>query len=282
MGFNNTALQIALFRIKPGYSWYENTGGGGGGHGGGLANHGVSYWYRDADDTLEWTYDYAGFYDSIDDGNGRQWIKRTGGTDPDALAPQQWVPFNVQPSVAQWYAGQENNGLGFYTQGYRGSDSTADGDFASKENTDYGPTLNITYSGAQIAWTGASSSTWDTASLNWNVGGYLGTYGDGDFVTFADGASNPGISVAGGGVSPGSVTINNNSTTYSFSSGSISGSGGLTKQGGGTATLSASNGYSGLTLVQAGRLIVAANFMRWARPAAARSSATARRSASKV
>ena len=257
MGYNNTALQIAPFRIKPGYSWDENTGTGDPGHG--WLNHGVNYKYRDANDTLAWTSQYAGFYDSLDDGNGRPWIKRTGGTVTNAYAPQQWVPFNVQPSAAQWYGGQENNGLGLYMQGAVGSDSTADGYFAAKENTDYGPTLNITYSGAQIAWTGASSSTWDTASFNWNVGGYLGTYGDGDFVTFADGASNPGISVAGGGVSPGSVTINNNSTTYSFSSGSIGGSGGLTKQGSGTATLSASNGYGGLTLVQAGRLIVAAN-----------------------
>jgi len=259
MNYNNTALQIAPFRLKPGYGWYENNGGSGGGHGGGLANHGVSYWYRDANDTLEWTSDYAGFYDSVDDGNGRQWIKRTGGTVTYALAPQQWVPFDVRPSVANWYAGTENNGLGLYTQGYLGSDSTADGDFASKENTDYGPTLNITYSGAQIAWTGASSSTWDGASYNWNVGGYLGTYGDGDFVSFADGAANPAIGVTGGGVSPGSVTINNASTIYSFSGGSINGGGTLTKQGTGQATLSAANGYSGLTLIKAGTLIVAAN-----------------------
>jgi autotransporter-associated beta strand protein len=261
MGYNNTALLIEARRINPGYSWYENTGGGGGGRGGGLDNHGVNYRYRDANDTLLWNpsvYD-AGYYETTYDGSGTNWIKRTGGTVTNALAPQQWVPFNVQPSVAQWYAGQENNGLGFYVQGNVGSDNTAAGDFASKENTDYGPTLVITYAGAQIAWTGASSSTWDAASLNWNVGGYFGIYGDGDFVTFADGASNPGISVAGGGVSPGSVTITNTSTTYSFSGGSISGSGGLTKQGGGTATLSASNGYSGLTLVQAGGLIVAAN-----------------------
>ena len=261
MGYNNTALMIEARRINAGNSWYENTGGGGGGHGGGLDNHGVNYRYRDANDSLLWNpsvYD-AGYYETTYDGSGTNWIKRTGGTVPYALAPQQWVPFNVQPSVAQWYAGQENDGFGFYVQDNVGTDNTADGDFASKENTAYGPILVITYAGAQIAWTGASSSTWDTTSLNWNVGGYFGTYGDGDFVTFADGASNPSVSVTGGGVSPGSVTISNVSTTYSFSGGSINGSGGLTKQGSGTATLSASNGYGGLTLVQAGGLIVAAN-----------------------
>ena len=259
MNYNNTALQIAPFRIKPGYSWYENNGGSGGGHSGGLANHGVNYWYRDANDTLAWTANYAGFYDSLDDGNGRQWIKRAGGTVPYALAPQQWVPFNVQPSVAQWYAGQENNGLGFYTQGYLGSDSIADGDFASHENTGGGPTLDLTYAGAQIAWVGASSATWDSASGNWNVGGYLGEYGAGDWVIFADGASNPNVTISSGGVAPGSVTVNNSATGFSFSGGAINGVGGFTKQGTGLATLSAANTYSGLTVIQAGRLWIAAN-----------------------
>lgn len=259
MNYNNTALQVAPLRIKPGYSWYENTGGSGGGHSGGLANHGVNYWYRDANDTLAWTANYAGFYDSLDDGNGRQWIKRTGGTVPYALAPQQWVPFSVQPSVAQWYGGQENNGLGFYTQGYLGSDSIADGDFASHENTGCGPTLDLTYAGAQIAWVGASSATWDSASGNWNVGGYLGKYGDGDLVTFADGAGNPNVTISGGGVAPGSVTVNNSTTSFSFSGGAINGAGGFTKQGAGLATLSAPNTYGGLTVIRAGRLWIAAN-----------------------
>jgi len=259
--YKNTSIQIAPFRIWPGYSWDEGNGGSGGGHSGGSENHGVNYWYRDYYDSYLWNAGVhdAGFYESTDDGNGRQWIKKTGGTDPEALAPQQWVPFNVQPSVANWYGGTENNGLGLYMQGSRGQDSTGAGDFASKENQDWGPTLVITYAGAQIAWTGASSSTWDTASLNWNVGGYYGTYGDGDFVTFADGASNPSVSVTGGGVSPGSVTITNNSTTYSFSGGSINGSGTLTKSGSGSATLSAANSYTGQTLVKAGTLFVAAN-----------------------
>ena len=99
--------------------------------------------------------------------------------------------------------------------------------------------------------------TWDSSAWNWNVGGLVGSYGDGDFVTFADGASNTGITVTGGGVSPGSVTINNATTTYSFSGGSINGSGELTKQGTGLATLSVANGYGGLTLVQGGQLVVA-------------------------
>ena len=50
--------------------------------------------------------------------------------------------------------------------------------------------------------------------------------------TFADGASNPAIAVAGGGVSPGSVTVSNTSTAYSFSGGGIGGGGSFTKSSG--------------------------------------------------
>ena len=60
-------------------------------------------------------------------------------------------------------------------------------------------------------------------------------------------------------MSPGSVTVSNTATAYSFSGGSIGGSATFTKSGSGTASLLAANGYSGLTLVKAGTLIVAAN-----------------------
>ena len=254
MNYDNTALMIAPYRIKPGYSWFENDKVG-------TSGYGVNFHHRDAGNSLDWTAHYAGFYDSVDDGNGKPWIKRTGGTVPYAYAPQQWVPFDVRPSVANWYSGAENNGLGFYMQGTVGSDSTADGIFSAKENglASYGPSLTITYSGAQIAWGGYASAIWDASAANWNVGGYRGRYGDGDFVTFPESASNSGINIASGGVAPGSVTISNNSTRYSFSGGSISGGGGLTKNGAGQATLSASNNYSGHTLIQSGKLIVAAN-----------------------
>ncbi len=259
MSYDSTALLIDPRRIKSGFSWYENTGVGDPGHG--WNGHGVNFHYRDDANSLEWTSQYAGYYDSIDDGNSKPWIKRTGGTVTNAYEPGQWVPFNVQPSVAQWYAGAANNGLGLYVQGHVGSDNTADGIFSSRESglANYGPYLFITYNSAQISWNGLANSSWDAASTNWTVGGYRGTYGNGDFVTFADGASNPSISVAVGGVLPGSVSINNSSTAYTFSGGSINGSGTLAKQGAGQATLLAGNGYSGLTLVKAGALIVAAN-----------------------
>ena len=103
------------------------SGGSGGGHSGGQSNEGVNYWYRDYYQNYLWNpgiHD-AGFYESTDDGNGRQWIKKTGGSVPYAYEPQQWVPFDVRPSVTNWYGGTENNGLGFYMQGCVGPDATA-------------------------------------------------------------------------------------------------------------------------------------------------------------
>ncbi|HOC57374.1 MAG TPA: Ig-like domain repeat protein [Verrucomicrobiota bacterium] len=250
----DNALWITPYRITNGMSWYENTYNG-------VSGHGVNWKYRDDAQSLPWTLQSAAWYDKIDDGNPLRKIKKEGGSVPDAIAPPAWVTWNVLNSIAQWYGGQQNNGLVLYESGFEGTGSILAGLFSSRENglSDYNPYLAIAYSGAGISWSGASSAAWDSASYNWNVGGCLGTYGDGDFVTFADGASNPAITVTGGGVAPGSVTINNAATTYSFSGGSINGSGTLTKQGAGQATLLAGNGYSGLTLVKAGALIVAAN-----------------------
>jgi autotransporter-associated beta strand protein len=250
----SNALEIKPYRIVPTKSWYENVYIG-------YLGVGVSWRYRDAAESYSWTLESGAWNDKADDGDGTRWIKPVNGLVPGAIAPTNWVDWAVQPTVAQWYASQENNGFALFENNMVGSGSILAGLFYSRDNSDtaHRPTLAITYAGAAINWGGYASTAWDTSTVNWNVGGYRGTYGDGDFVTFADGASNPGISVAGGDVSPGSVTINNSSTTYNFSNGSINGSGGLTKQGTGLATLSVANGYGGLTLVQGGQLVVAAD-----------------------
>ena len=250
----DNALWITPYRISPGMSWYENVYNG-------TAGHGVSWYYRDDAQSLSWTSQYGAWYDKIDDGNSMAKIKRPGGSVPDAIAPTNWVTWNVVHSVTNWYGGRENDGFVLFESGFEGNGSILAGLFYSR---DFGtainrPYLSLNYQGAQISWTGGASATWDTSALNWNVGGYTGTYGDGDFVTFADGAGNPTITITGGGVSPGLVTISNNSTAYSFSGGGIGGGATLTKSGGGSATLGAANGYSGQTLVKAGTLIVSAN-----------------------
>jgi len=251
---DNNALWITPYRLATGAGWDENTGDG-------LTGQGVNWTYRDIGETLLWSGSYGAWNDKLDDGNSTTKIKRIGGTVTNAIAPPAWVTWSVQNSVSQWYSGQANNGFVLFESGFEGSGSIVAGLFTSRENgySGYNPYLTITYSGAWISWNGLANANWDAITANWTVGGYRGTYSDGDFVTFADGASNPGISVAGGGISPGSITISNNSTTYNFSGGSSGGSGGATKQGTGLATLSAANGYTGLTLVQGGRLVVAAN-----------------------
>ncbi len=253
---SDNALGIKPYRIDPTKWWFENNGGPSGKDG-----EGVNFGYRDQNQTLEWTLQYGGWYDKIDDGNGTNLIKGPGGSVPGAIEPGNWVPFNVQPSVSQWYGGATNNGFLLFSSYFTGSGTVCWGKFGSRDtnNTAYRPKLTIGYQGASISWAGAVNANWDTNTANWNIGGYLGTFGTGDFVTFADGAANPTISVAGAGVSPASVTISNSVTAYSFSGGGIGGSGTLTKAGSGTATLSAANSYSGQTLVQGGTLVVSAN-----------------------
>lgn len=250
----SNALEIKPYRIVPSRSWDENIYAG-------QSGFGVSWRYRDAAESYTWTSEYGAWYDKADDGNGTRWIKPVGGAVPGAIAPTNWVDWTVQPTVAQWYIGQENNGFGLFMNNLVGSGYIAAGLFYSRDNSDtaHRPTLVITYQGAAIQWAGYASAVWDTSAVNWNVGGYKGAYGDGDLVTFPEGASNPNVSVAGGGVSPGSMTVNNSSTVYNFSGGGIGGGGGLTKQGAGQATLTAANGYGGLTVVQGGKLIIAVN-----------------------
>ncbi|MDW8309574.1 MAG: autotransporter-associated beta strand repeat-containing protein, partial [Verrucomicrobiales bacterium] len=251
---SDNAVWITPYRITNGMSWFENIYDG-------AAGYGVNWRYRDHAQTLPWTGQNAGWYDKIDDGNSTNKIKRPGGSVPDAIEPPNWVTWNVRNSVAQWYAGQDNNGFVLFESGFQGGGYLAAGLFYSRESSDPNlrPYLTLSFQGAHIGWRGFSTSVWDTNAINWNVGGARGRYGEGDFVTFADGANSATITVASGGVALGGVLISNHSLAYAFSGGSIGGSGGLTKTGAGQATLGAANTFTGPTLVQAGRLIVSAN-----------------------
>ena len=97
-----------------------------------------------------------------------------------------------------------------------------------------------------LIWKGGVSGAWDTSALNFdNVGtGATGVaFAGNDNVTFGDtGANTNPIAVAGGGVQPNIVTINNSTTPYAFSGGDIKGSslgggGGLYLAGTGTVTI---------------------------------------------
>ena len=119
--------------------------------------------------------------------------------------------------------------------------------------------ITLTYTNAARTWDSAAS-TWDILStLAWLEGDFL--FGQGDAVTLDD------TGTGGGGVrtvtlntlaTPGGVSFNNATSTYIVSgTGGIGGATGLTKTGGGTATLSTNNSYTGVTTLGAGVLSVA-------------------------
>ena len=74
-----------------------------------------------------------------------------------------------------------------------------------------------------------ASGTWDiNTTPNWTIAGTSGSYyNEGDNVIFNDiGSLTSGaVTVASGGVNPGSVTFGNNTTAYTFSGGPIGGVG---------------------------------------------------------
>jgi autotransporter-associated beta strand protein len=91
-----------------------------------------------------------------------------------------------------------------------------------------------------LVWTGASGNgAWDTTSLNWVIAGTTTAtnFNLGDLVTFNDSSSANNISIANSmvpGQSGVGVTISNVTKSYTFSSGTIAGTGQIVKQGTGS------------------------------------------------
>ena len=142
-----------------------------------------------------------------------------------------------------------------------GSGSLAAGLFYSRDNSDtaHRPALAITYQGAAIQWAGYTSATWDTSAVNWNVGGYRGAFGNGDFVTFSEGTAIRAFPSPAAGFRPAqrrSIIVPPPTVSPAAAS---AGAAVRRNKAPGQATLSASNNYSGPTLTQGGKLIVAAN-----------------------
>jgi hypothetical protein len=98
---------------------------------------------------------------------------------------------------------------------------------------------------AALVWTGTVNGTWDVNSTANFSGNAPGKFNDGDHVTFDDLGSNTAITIAAGGVAPGSVTFSNTITKdYSLSGGPITGATSLLLSGGGKLTLSGTNTYT--------------------------------------
>ncbi len=121
--------------------------------------------------------------------------------------------------------------------------------------------LTVSSSPASITWSGSLSGDWDLATKNWLNGATADNYFAGDTVAFTDAGSNKLIAIPAL-VSPGGVTITNSddpANDYVFGGSAISGNGGLTKNGTGYVTLSNRNTYIGATVVNGGRLLLAAD-----------------------
>jgi fibronectin-binding autotransporter adhesin len=116
--------------------------------------------------------------------------------------------------------------------------------------------IPVTRAPAAIVWRG-SGGAWDLATTqNWLTAGNPEVFVSGDHVTFdGNGAASPTATLTG--VLPvGSLTVNSASDYTFIGSGSISGSGGLTKSGTGTLTISTINDYTGPTLLGGGVLAI--------------------------
>ncbi len=115
--------------------------------------------------------------------------------------------------------------------------------------------------GDSLTWNnsgGGDGISWDTNNQNFNNGTGSTTFSSGANVTFDDNNNDNYSVTIGSLVTPGSVTVGNNSGTYIFSGiGGIGGSGVLTKSGTGNLTLSTVNSYTGNTYVTGGLLTLA-------------------------
>ncbi|HEY1787867.1 MAG TPA: autotransporter-associated beta strand repeat-containing protein, partial [Verrucomicrobiae bacterium] len=139
--------------------------------------------------------------------------------------------------------------------------------------------LNITAVNLPI-WAGLAGGTWDlSGTTNWvDVGSGLPiSFINGDLVLFNDtapGTTNVNLTTT---VSPAGITVNNSSLNYTFyGTGSISGSGGLTKEGSSSLAIlnPAGNSYTGPTVIAGGTLL-ASNLANGGSPSAIGSSSAA-------
>jgi autotransporter-associated beta strand protein len=107
-----------------------------------------------------------------------------------------------------------------------------------------------------LLWTGASSGSWDSSTVNWMNGGTGATYADPDYVNFDD-TSAGGTITLNGTFSPSSVTITASSKTYTFAgTGLLTGTMTLVKSGTANLGISNANTYTGGTQLLGGQLSI--------------------------
>jgi autotransporter-associated beta strand protein len=142
-----------------------------------------------------------------------------------------------------------------------------------------GNNLAVTVNGESIAWSGAASGNWTTATTGDNTGpnnwatltaetatnfwaGDLVSFNDAYDVTPGVGGSTPvsvsTIDISAANVSPGSTTFNNSAVNYTVGSSGGFGiaAGTLAKSGSGSLRLSTANTYAGGSTLNAGTLVI--------------------------
>ena len=121
----------------------------------------------------------------------------------------------------------------------------------------YDANFRFTRIPATLIWSGSTNAVWDVNTTANFSGSPSGMYNDCDNVTFDSTGINTNITVASGGVAPGSLVFaNTTGTNYTVSGGPIQGTTSLVLSGGGQLTLSGTNTYTGGTVVDQGTLIV--------------------------
>jgi autotransporter-associated beta strand protein len=120
-------------------------------------------------------------------------------------------------------------------------------------------TISLIVTGfAPLVWSGTNSSIWDiNISTNWLVSGLPAAYQDGASLVLFNDTAFTGSVIITQAVSPASLVISNSVLAYDVGTsgaGVLSGTTGVTKEGSGTATLSGTNNYTGVTVINNGTL----------------------------
>jgi hypothetical protein len=113
-----------------------------------------------------------------------------------------------------------------------------------------------------LKWSGANSATWDnTTSTNWiNQSNSSQTvFTPGDFVLFDDTVGVPTSVTGSGSLIPGMITVNSSTNNFTIGSGTVTGSGGLVKQGSSTLTIYDSGSMTGPVTISGGSIIAGNN-----------------------
>ena len=126
--------------------------------------------------------------------------------------------------------------------------------------------IDLSYKVDYPVWTGALDGKWVTSAgtaatspADWEsaISGAPTTFLQGDTVVFSDSATNTAVNISSAAVSPASVLFIGNTSSYTLTGAyGIAGGGGLTVNGSGSVTIATSNGYTGGTVLNSGRLNV--------------------------